>query len=228
MSARPLTYTRVLALMGALALAPAAVAQTAAPAASGGPLQVSTLQSGVVVAPEVRFTEINGKSTTLAGGYLGWETERRLLIGAAGYLSTNRSDGFETQYGGALARWTFLADKPLSVSAGVLGGFGTATLTRPYGEIFGAPRPTTAATTARFGSRDTRFRFGQTSAITSTTPVRVYDDFLLVEPQVHVVWAVVPWLRIDAGATYRAIGSSDLLERQLRGVAGSLAIRFGK
>lgn len=228
MSARRLAFARVLVLMGALTIAPAAFAQTAAPASSPGPLQVSTLQSGVVVAPEVRLTEINGRSTALAGGSLGWETERRLLIGVAGYLNTNRSDSFETQYGGAFARWTFLADKPISVSTGVLGGFGTATLTRPFAEIFGAPRITTAATTARPGNRDTRVGFGQTSAITSTTPVRVHDDFLLLEPQVQFVWTVVPWLRVDAGVTYRAVGSSDLLERQLRGVAGSLAIRFGK
>lgn len=222
MNARRFVLATALSAAGLVAVTATAGAQTSAPAASG-PLQISAVQSGPVIAPEVRLTQINGRNTTLAGGYVGWQTERRLLIGAAGFMNTNRSDSFETQYGGAFARWTFLADSPVSVSTGLLAGFGTATLARPYGELFGEPRPVAAT-----GGRTTRVRFGQSSAITSATPVRVYDDFLLLEPQVHLVWTVVPWLRIDAGATYRAVGSSDLLDRQLRGVAGSLAIRFGK
>lgn len=229
MSARRVVLAAVFSIVGLAAAATTASAQTSAPAppAPSGPLQISTVQSGPVIAPEVRFTQINDRNATLAGGYVGWQTERRLLVGAAGFMNTNRSDSFETQYGGAFARWTFLADSPLSVSTGLLAGFGTATLARPYGELFGEPR-TTAAPTARFDSRNTRVRFGQTSAITSATPVRVHDDFLLLEPQLHLVWTVLPWLRVDAGATYRAVGSSDLLDRQLRGAAGSLAIRFGK
>ncbi|MGE0815663.1 MAG: hypothetical protein AB7O28_10795 [Vicinamibacterales bacterium] len=208
----------------ALAASAAAYGQTP-PASSGGPLEISTLESGVVAAPEVRVTEINGRSTTLAGGYVGWETERRLFIGAAAYLNTNRSDTFETQYGGALVRWTFLADRPVGVSAGVLAGFGTATLSRPFGEVFGAPRfgPPVAA----FG-REGRVRIDPTASLTAATPVRVHDDFVLVEPQVNLVWTVAPWVRLDAGASYRAVGASDLLDRHLRGVAGTVAIRFGK
>lgn len=223
MTARRLAFVHA-ALMVVVAAASAS-AQTSAPPSGAGPLQISTVQSGPVIAPEVRITQINDKRTTLAGGYLAWQTERRLLIGAAGFMNTNRADSFETQYGGAFARWTFLADSPISVSTGLLAGFGSATLARPYGEIFGEPRP---AATPTLGA-GTRVRFGrQTSAITAATPVRVHDDFLLLEPQLHLVWTVAPWLRVDAGATYRAVGSSELLERQLRGVAGSLAIRFGR
>lgn len=221
------SFGAALAVVGVLAVAGPARGQTVPPTANG-PLQISTVQSGPVIAPEVRFTKINDKSTTLAGGYVGWQTEQRLIIGAAGFANTNRSDGFETQYGGAFARWTFLADSPVSLSTGVLAGVGTATLTRPYGDIFGQPR-TPQMANVPIGGRDNRIRFGQpTSAPTAATPVRVRDDFLLVEPQVHLVWTIVPWLRVDAGATYRAVGSSDLLDEQLRGVAGSLAIRFGR
>lgn len=224
MTARSRAVVR--ASMAACALAVSAVAHAqATPAAPAGPLEISTLESGVVAAPEVRFTKINGRSTTLAGGAVGWETERRLFIGAAAYMNTNRSDSFETQYGGALVRWTFLADGPVGVSAGMLAGFGTATLSRPFGDVFGAPRfgPPVAA----FG-RDGRVHIGPTSTLTADTPVRVHDDFVLVEPQLSLVWTVAPWIRLDAGASYRAVGASDLLDHQLRGVAGTVAIRFGR
>ncbi|MEZ5291032.1 MAG: hypothetical protein R2745_08125 [Vicinamibacterales bacterium] len=224
MTARSRAVVRASMAACALAASAAAYGQTT-PASPAGPLQISTLESGVVAAPEVRITEINGRSTTLAGGSVGWETERRLFMGAAGYLNTNRSDSFETQYGGALVRWTFLADGPVGVSAGMLAGFGTATLTRPFGDVFGGPRfgPPVAA----FG-RDGRVRVAPTTSLTADTPVRVHDDFVLVEPQLNLVWTVAPWLRLDAGASYRVVGASELLDRQLRGVAGTVAVRFGK
>jgi hypothetical protein len=37
----------------------------------------------------------------------------------------------------------------------------------------------------------------------------------------------VSWLRLDAGVGYRAIGGADLLHEQLRGVSGTIAVRFG-
>jgi hypothetical protein len=169
----------------------------------------------------------------MAGGYLGWLTDKRLLVGAAGYVLANRDDDFQVQYGGGLARWTFFADKPVALSTGVFAGFGTATLSRPYGDIFGTPRPTAAtpATAAMLAGRtNTRIRFGGApgvSTITTSTPVRVHDDFTVAEPQANLVWTITPWLTLDAGAGYRFVGGSDLLGRQLGGASGSIALRFG-
>jgi hypothetical protein len=44
---------------------------------------------------------------------------------------------------------------------------------------------------------------------------------------VNALWAITPWLRINAGAGYRFIGATDLLGDELRGPSGSIGIQFG-
>lgn len=227
---RHLRLTLTLSAALGAGLAPAAArAQTPSTPAATSPsrLQIQQMSSGAVVAPDVRLTEVNGRQATLAGGYLGWLTDRRLLVGAAGYWLANRHDDFEMQYGGALVRWTFFAERPVALSTGVFAGFGTATLARSYGDVFGAPRTSAPAPTAPSGrTMGTRIRFGG-PAITADTPVRIHDDYVLAEPQANLVWSITPWLRLDAGAGYRFVGASDLLGRQVRGPSGSLSLQFG-
>jgi hypothetical protein len=124
------------------------------------------------------------------------------------------------QYCGGLARWTLGGDRRLGISFGGLAGFGDATLGRPFGELFGdrAPMPHNAHFPARG-------RNG--SSITSATPVRVNEQFFVAEPQIDALWRMNGWLRLDAGVGYRAIGGADLLHEQLRGVSGTIALRFG-
>ena len=201
-------------------LGPAAARAQQAPATGG--LQISPMQSGPVVAPDVRLGQINDRDATLVGGYAGWLTDHRLFIGGAGYWLANRDDDFKVQYGGALVRWTFRGDRAVGLSTGVLLGLGNATLTRPYGDLFDDP-PNPAATTLR---GETRVRFGGTRP-TDATPVRVRDDFVVAEPQLTAIVRLTPWLSLDAGAGYRFVGASDLLDEQLRGPSGSIALRFG-
>jgi hypothetical protein len=144
----------------------------------------------------------------------------KLLIGAAGYWLANRDDDFKMQYFGGLARWTLGGDRRLGVSFGGLAGFGDATLGRPYSELFGdrVPMPHNAHFTARGRSG---------SSITSARAVLVNEQFFIAEPQIDALWRINGWLRLDAGVGYRAIGGADLLHDQLRGVSGSIALRFG-
>ena len=51
--------------------------------------------------------------------------------------------------------------------------------------------------------------------------------FFIAEPQFDALWRIAGWLRLDAGVGYRAVGGADLLHEQLRGVSGSIALRFG-
>lgn len=207
-----------------LLLAGAAHAQDpAAPAA--GALQITELENGFVVAPDVRFTTINDRSTTLAGAYAGYEFDRTFFIGAAGYWNTNRERDFETQYGGGVVKWTFFGRKPVSISAGSLVGLGSATLTRAYGDLFGAP--VTIPATVRMGANGRVTTTTTTSRITASTPVRVSDDFVLAEPQITVVLRLARWARLDVGGGYRFVGSSDYLKDQLKGASGSIAVRLG-
>lgn len=204
------------------AAVPLAAGAQPAPAATSS-LDIRQMSSGVVVTPEVAFTEVNDRQATLVGGSIGWLTDRRLLVAGAGYWLANRDRDFEMQYGGALVRWTFFADRPVALSTGVFAGFGTATLARPYGDLFGDPPVRPEATRP---GRDGRVRFGGTTP-TAETPVRIHDDYAIAEPQVRVVWSMLRWLRLDAGAGYRVIGASDLLGRQLRGPSASIALQFG-
>lgn len=218
--------TRHLAAIALVAASLAAAAPAAAqtPASSG--LQIQTLRSGFVIAPDAKFTTVNDRRATLVGGYAGWLTDRTFFVGAGGYVLANRDDNFRMQYGGGLVRWTFFGDRAVAVSTGVFAGFGDATLDRPYGDVFGAPRVPVAASFEGRG-RTTGMRIGNTPLITAETPVRINDHFVLAEPQVNAVWTITPWMSLDAGIGYRFIGATDLLGDQLRGPSGSVAIRFG-
>lgn len=184
-----------------------ALAQT--PASSGG-LQISEVNNGWVVAPEVQFTTINDRSATLAGGYVGYDIEHTVLIGGAAYGLTNRDRNFEAQYGGGLVRWTFGGDRPIAISAGALIGGGSATLTRTYADLIGRPGAGPAA-----------------NRVSGSTRVRVHDDFFVAEPKLNLLVRLTAWMRLDIGGSYRAVAGSRLLEGQLRGASGSVGIRFG-
>ncbi len=218
---RRLTLSCALLVLGASLWPDSARAQPSGTPAT--PLDITTLQSGPVVAPEVRFGQVNDRDATLVGGYAGWLTSHTLLVGAAGYWLANNDRGFELQYGGALARWTFRANRAIGLSTGVLLGVGTATLTRPYGDfVDDGPVPNPAA--AQAGNR---VRFGSFTRPTNSTPVRVHDDFVVAEPHVNAVVKLTSWLHVDAGVGYRFIGASDLLDTHVRGASGSVALRFG-
>ena len=225
MSASRRLFQIVAVAVFAAAVPTRAHAQSAPTTASASGLQISQVQSGLVVAPDVRFTEVNGRQATLAGGYLGWLTDKRLLVGGAGYFLANRHDDFQMQYGGGLVRWTFLADRPVAISTGVFAGFGTATIARPFGDLFNIPTSPAASVPAGRGGNNGRIRFGTSPS--ADTPVRIHDDYTLAEPQLNIVWSITPWLRLDAGAGYRFVGNAELLNRQLRGASGSLALQFG-
>jgi len=209
-------------LVSAVLVPLGAVAQTAAPATSG--LQVTDVPSGWVVAPEVRFTRINDRAATLAGGSVGWLNDGTLFIGGAGYVIANRSHDFNMETLGALVRWNIGGSRPIALSPGLYVGGGTATLSRRYGDLFGPPPD---VNTIQGIPADPHWRLPFPGTVTSNTPVRVNDSFLVAEPRVNAVLAVKPWLRLDVGAGYRFIGDSRWLEHQLRGASGSVAVVFG-
>ena len=216
-----MTASRV-ALIAALCAVLVPATSHAQTATANAPLKVEPLDSGFVIAPEARFGEINGKFATLAGAYGGWVTDHKLLIGGAGYWLANREDDFEMQDFGGLARWTLRGQRALGVSFGAFAGFGNATLSRSYGELFGERA---AADLSRNSHVSMRGR--QSSPFTSATLLRVNDDFFIIEPQVDALWRITRWMRLDAGVGYRGIAGADLLHDQLRGVSGSIGVRFG-
>lgn len=183
-------------LLGAASCAAAApaLAQTTSPAPAPqaqSPL-IQPLQSGFVIAPDAKFTEVNDRRATLVGGYLGWLTDRTFFLGAGGYVLANRDDDFRMHYGGGLARWTFFGNRPVAVSTGLFAGVGEATLARPYGDVFGTPPTLARNTSFQTGrGRTTGPRIGP-SLVTAETPVRINEHFVMAEPQVNAVWTITP------------------------------------
>jgi hypothetical protein len=211
----------LIALCIAVLLPSAAVAQTAAPAS---PLKIEPIDSGFVLAPDARFTDVNDKFATLAGVYGGWLTDRTLLVGAGGYWLANRDDNFKMQYFGGVGSWTLGARRKVGLRAGALVGGGSATLAKTYGDLFGEI-PAGAPGLSRDHRLSFRGRGG--SPITSATLVRVNEDFFIAEPQVNAVMSLTKWLHLDAGVGYRLIGGADLLSEDLRGISGSIALQLG-
>ncbi|MFN7915362.1 MAG: hypothetical protein U0Q55_08475 [Vicinamibacterales bacterium] len=207
----------------ALATVVAMPAQAQTTATSG--LQITPIESGFIVAPDVRFTTVNDRSTTLAGVYGGYEFDRTLFVGAAGYWNTNRDRDHELQYGGGVVKWTLFGHNPVSVSVGSLVGAGTATLTRTYGDLFGTPVAIPA--NLRMGPNGQVITITSSSRISASTPVRLRDDFVVAEPQVTVILKLASWARLDVGGGFRFVGSSRYLDNQLKGASGSVAIRLG-
>lgn len=191
------------------------------PGRTSEPLQIETIHSGWVIAPDAKFTTINDDFATLAGAYGGWVTDDTLLIGGGAYWLANREHGFEVQYGGAIGRWTIGAHRRLGVTAGALVGLGDATLTRTFGDLVG-DRLNVSESTLR------NLRGWHGSLLTAATPVLVSDNFFVTEPQVSALWRLTGWLRLDAGVSYRVVGGADLLDDQLRGVSGRVALQFGR
>jgi len=216
---RHLTCLARVAALSAVMMPLAVSAQTVPPATSG--LEITQMTSGFVAAPEVRFTAINDRSTTLVGGYAGWHSDGTLFIGGAGYFNTNRSRNFEFQTGGALVGWTLFRHNALAITPSLYAGLGSAQLTRPYGELFGGPdvRTTGPGPGPRMAA--------PTAAIVASTPVRIRDTFFVAEPRVNGSIDIRPWMRLTVGAGYRVIGDSRWLDNQLKGASGSIALQLG-
>src|SRR5437868_10247667 len=48
---------------------------------SQGPMIVERIQSGFLFAPDVKVTEVDRKTSELAGGYAGWVADEALFVG---------------------------------------------------------------------------------------------------------------------------------------------------
>jgi len=216
-----------LSLFVCLAPAPAfaqdpAASATVAPAAqpAAGTLTVERMTNGPVAAPEVRFSDVDGHFGTLIGGYAGWITDDRLLIGGGGSWLANGSHDRELAYGGVIVEYRLLATERLGFGVRGLVGGGGATLAAPLSELPGyrpgAPMPSPTGRGSRhvipYPDPDLRVVF------------REY--FFVFEPQADVQFGITRWLRLTGGVGYRVIGAADGFEDRLRGVSGSIAVQF--
>ena len=173
------------------------------------------IQSGFVIAPDFKFSELDGESANLLGGYAGWLTDRKLFIGAGAYWLTNGSGGSGLSYGGALVEWFPQRNEKFNLSFRGLVGAGTGALRVDVGEFPEFP------TFGGHRGRGERFphRFPST--------VLVHEGFFVAEPQANASFTFTNWLRLGVGAGYRLIGGASGLESRFRGPTASVSLQFG-
>jgi hypothetical protein len=218
-------------LLGAPATSFAQSPAPSQPPTGQGPLTLERIDNRLVVTPDVRFTAVNGRDATLAGGTVGWLMDKTLMVGGGAYVLANRADDFKMAYGGLVLEYAHWGDRAVSVGLRGLVGAGTATLSETFSVPFGGamfPLPGRIArmtSTSRFGARPG-------GAFDGTTGIRdvryVFDDtFFVFEPQVNLRARLVDWLSIEGGAGYRVIASDNDLSSRLDGVAGTVGVRIG-
>jgi hypothetical protein len=207
---------RMIITMAMLAVATAAAAQ-APPNAQ--PLTIEKIHNGWLFSPDVRATDLDTDTGALAGGYIGRIHDNTWVIGAGGYVLTNRDDDFNLWYAGPVVEWIVRADRPIGFGVRSLVGFGSATLPLPVSDVID-PR-------VLAGSHRPRSSRRSLALYPEGATVGVRDDFLFAEPQINVTWNLSRGQRLVFGMGYRVTATAPWLGDALNGVSGSVAFQIG-
>jgi len=205
----------------ALGASPAA-AQPTPPAPGQGPMIVERIHGGWLAAPDVKVTDVDKKTSALAGGYGGYMTDSQLFVGGGGYWLANRASDRKMAYGGIVVGWQDATDRRFGFGVrGLLGG-GQATLSSSVTEL--ARFPDFGSIPLGMLGRDIDRVVGGTL---TTRVVRREQGFFVAEPQADVIFKFTNHLRLTGGIGYRLIGAEDRDDSRLRGVSGSVAFQIG-
>ena len=186
-----------------------------------GPMIVERVTSGFLVAPDFKVTEVDRRTSELAGAYAGWVTDNTLLVGGGGYWLANQSRDREMAYGGLVVGWLARTDRRFGFGAKTLVGGGQATLSAT-GDMFGRPD-------GRDGPLG-RLQLPDGRPGLQPIPnsrVRFHEGFFIAEPEANLLVNLTRRLRLTAGVGYRLIGGARSADDRLRGVSGSLALQIG-
>ena len=187
----------------------AAPAWAQAPVQSQGPLTLLPLENRIIIAPDVKITDINGATGTMIGGYAGIEIDKRFFTGGAGYWLVNADDAAEMFYVGFLAGWQVLNTDRFHVGARGLLGVGEATVY--YNTWFRIPI-------------DPRINMGYTTA---HGRAGVRTGIWVAEPELRAEVGLSQQIRLGLGLGYRFTGTDAWLGNHLDGVTGSISLQIG-
>ena len=215
---RALSATAALTL--ALCLLPiAASAQTGGAApdrtsvdqTSQGPMTVERVHNGFLVAPDFKFTEVDRKSSGLAGGYAGVVFDEHIFVGGGGYVLATNTRGRDLAYGGVVLQW-------LSGGSDDVFGFSAKTL------LGGGW--TESSSVVQTLSGPSRY-----------LNVRVEQRFFVAEPGIDALFRMTKHVRLAVGGGYRFTGSDGRGRLapysavsgtdRLNGAVGSIALHLG-
>jgi hypothetical protein len=208
-------------------------APSQSPSQSQQPTQTvfhGAVEHGFLVAPDFKFTTLDGRFANLAGGYGGWVIDRRFLLGGGAYTLTNGDRLRKMTYGGGVLEYFFNPDPVLNLSVRGLIGGGTATVGGgylydpraeldfghgfPFGDVFGRAGLDP-------GFLQDRFRHPDGSP---TEGVR--SSFFIAEPEVNVMLNLTQKFRLSFGGSYRFIGGARGLSDRIDGFSGNLALKL--
>jgi len=193
---------------------------------ASGPMVVERVESGLVITPEVKFTQIDSDTVALVGGYGGWVFDQRLLFGFGGYTHADPRDDQKFGYGGLVVEWFTPKRNRVSFSVRTLVGAGTATLAgenvfgregRLFDDFFRGfdfDRRGRAPFPFDFDGDDDFFRFRQQQV------------FFVIEPQANVYFAVSSRVRLGLGAGYRVVAADRDFDARLRGAVGTIQVQI--
>jgi hypothetical protein len=179
------------------------------------------VDDGFVLAPDFKFTDVDGDFANLAGAYGGWILNRKLLLGGGAYTLTNGSDSTGMTYGGAVVEYFVNPSSLVNLSFRGLAGGGSATvgtLGRTRGSL----------DFARASMHDARrrpamsFPDGDVSFDSFTRS----SSFFVAEPELNVMLNVSQKFRLSFGGGYRFIGGADGLNERLEGFTASAALKL--
>ncbi len=189
-----------------------------------GGLVVEPIKSGLVVAPDVRVTRVNGFTRTLVGAYGGWQVDDRLLLGGGGYWLPDRAGDVDMAYGGGVVGCTMPLGRAARFGARALFGGGEATVTGSVAVPFPHPFDFDMGQLTALGLDG---RFNNLPGDHMTGHARVHEGFAIAEPQADVIVHLNRLVALEGGVGYRLIGAANGFEKQLRGPVGSVSLRLG-
>jgi opacity protein-like surface antigen len=211
------------ALLAAFALcltplaASAQSAEAAAPVAQG-PMIVERVHSGFLVAPDVKVTTVDKRTSELVGGYAGWLTDDQFFIGAGGYWMANQSGGRDMAYGGLIVQWMALSNEHVGFGLKGLFGGGRATLSDTAVQVLALPD----LRGGPFGHLDPE----QVKLVPTTVQFRYRESFTVAEPELSVRVKLASRIHLTAGVGYRFVGTEFRDSNRLHGAVGSLGLQI--
>ncbi len=218
------TLTVFLLATGSTGLALAEAEQDTETLISGG------IDNGFLLAPDFKFTEIDGSFSSLAGAYGGWLINQKLLLGGGGYTLLNGSDDTKMTYGGFVLEYFFQPNRLVNFSVKGLVGGGKATLPGRFGD---RPIPVPLKieeTFNRFGLGNQRGRGPGMPFIFPPFPTpgleNVEESFFIAEPEINVVLNVTEMIRIGFGGGYRLIGGAGRINDRLDGWTANVNLKL--
>jgi hypothetical protein len=193
--------------------------------------------NGFFIAPDFKFTEVDGKFANLAGVYGGWFINRQLLLGGGGYFLTNRSDDFKMTYGGFVAEYFIRPNKLVHFSVKGLIGGGTATVSGFRGrfddlfdDLDELPFEIPAEFRNRFRGRGINLPSIPGFPGFPEFPFPIFDDvdesFFIAEPEFNLNLNITKKLRVGFGGGYRFIGGAGRISDRLDGFTANAALKI--